>query len=76
MDLGAFLPNTVSEDNRVKLEIVEWAMYRKETQKKVKSIGDWTMCLLKYIAVMMQKKIHKTPPMVAYMTTILQAANT
>ena len=25
---------------------------------------------------MMQRKIHKTPPMISYMTTILQAANT
>ena len=34
------------------------------------------MCFLKYIAVMMQRKVNKTPPMISYMTTILQAANT
>jgi hypothetical protein len=70
------MPNVISEENRVKLEIVEGAIYRKETNKKVKSIGDWTKCFLKYIAVMMQRKIHKTPPMISYMTTFLQAADT
>ena len=69
------MPNPVNDENKVKLTIEEGAIYRREATKKVKTKDDWTMCFLKYIAVMMQRKINKTPPMISYMTTILQAAN-
>jgi hypothetical protein len=51
------MPNVQNDESKVKLEIVDGAFYRKETNKKVKSVSDWTKAFLKYIAVMMQRKI-------------------
>ena len=76
MDLGAFMPNIPGEKKETKMDIVDGVFTKKETQKRVRSINDCTMCFLKYIAVIMQRKIEKTPPMISYMTTILQAAKT
>ena len=46
VDLGAFMPNVVNDENKVKLTIEEGAIYRKEATKKGKTIDDWTMCFL------------------------------
>jgi hypothetical protein len=58
------MPKVQGDENKVKMEIVEGVFIKKETNKKVKTINDWTKVFLKYVAVMMPRKIEKKPPMI------------